>query len=364
MACQIEQVIERRIWILTNGRLGDLKQMQILASHLGWPTEIKRISLRSKARLGIEALAPLLLDRSQSDRLAGPWPAIVVTAAASLTPIALWIRKRSGHRTKLIHIGRPAGSLRHFSLVVTSPQFLLQGTENIIQLPLPLTDAHQIGPTQSDCDTLDRLERLPKPRTAVLVGGRSPPHLFSASDARDLSRRVLQLVRRSGGSLLITTSPRTGKVVEAALFADVADIPCFFYKWSDQARIQNPYKTILHVADRFIVTCDSVSMIADAVATGKPTYVHDLPERPRLRDILVTWLSRHQSEISWWRFANPIRWLFSIGTLYTRADRRELLRQLRMEGVVQEWPPLHEDRPDDSVARYWAALRELTSQKE
>lgn len=355
---------ERRIWILTNGRLGDLKQMKILAGHLGWPTEIKQIFLRSKLRLGIEALAPLLLDRSRSDRLAGPWPAIVVTAATPLTPIARWIKTRSGYRTKLIHIGRPAGCLQDFSLVVTSPEFLLQEKENIIRLPLPLTDTDQIGPAESDCDVLHRLEALRNPRTAVLVGGHSPPYLLGASEARELSRRVLRLVSRSGGSLLITTSPRTGKAVEEALFADVEDKPCFFYKWSDHARNQNPYKTILHAADQFIVTCDSVSMIADAVATGKPTYVHDLPERPRLWDFLLTWLSRRQTETSRWRFANPIYWLFSLGTLYVRSDRRELLRQLRMKGLVQEWPPLPEERPDDCSARYWAALRDLTGQKE
>ena len=355
---------EQRIWILTNGRLGDLKQMKILAGHLGWPTEIKRVSLRTKLRLGIEALAPLLLDRSQSDRLAGPWPAIVVTAATPLTPIARWIKMRSGYRTKLIHIGRPAGCLQDFSLVVTSPEFMLQEKGNIIRLPLPLTDADQIGPTESDGDALLRLEALRKPRTAVLIGGRSPPYLFGASEARELSHRALRLVRQSGGSLLMTTSPRTGKAVEAALFAEVGDIPCFFYKWSDQARNQNPYKAMLHAADQFIVTCDSVSMIADAVATGKPTYVHDLPERPRLWDFLMTWLSRHQTAASRWRFANPIYWLFSLGTLYVRSDRRELLRQLRMGGLVKEWPLLHEDQPDDCAARYWAALRELTSQKE
>jgi uncharacterized protein len=171
---------------------------------------------------------------------------------------------------------------------------------------------------------------------------------------------VLQLARRFGGSLLIITSPRTGKSAESALFADIGDLPCFLHKWSDQGRNQNPYKAILHVADQFVVTCDSVSMIADAVATGKPTYVHDLREYPRLRDILVTWLSRLRTETSPWRFANPIYWLFSLGTLYLRADRRELLRQLRMEGLVREWPFSHESPPNECVQRYWAALRELT----
>jgi uncharacterized protein len=186
MSGQVEEVAERQVWILTNGRIGDLKQMKILAGHLGWPTEIKRIFLKSRVRMDIEALAPLLLDRDRSDRLAGPWPAMVVTAAAPLTPVARWIKRRSGGRTKLIHIGRPAGNLRHFSLVVTSPQFVIQEPGNIIRLPLPLTDARQIEPTQFDHNVIREFNALPRPRTAVLVGGRSPPYLFGASDARPI----------------------------------------------------------------------------------------------------------------------------------------------------------------------------------
>jgi hypothetical protein len=58
-------------------------------------------------------------------------------------------------------------------------------------------------------------------------------------------------------------------------------------------------------------------------------------------------------------FANPIYWLFALGTLYVQSDRRELLRQLRMQGLVQEWPPAQEGPSNECSQRYSAALREL-----
>jgi mitochondrial fission protein ELM1 len=39
----------------------------------------------------------------------------------------------------------------------------------------------------------------------------------------------------------------------------------------------NPYPALLALADRFLVTCDSASMIADACVTGKPVEVFTLP---------------------------------------------------------------------------------------
>jgi len=39
----------------------------------------------------------------------------------------------------------------------------------------------------------------------------------------------------------------------------------------------NPYQGLLALADRFLVTCDSVSMIADASLTGRPAEIFRLP---------------------------------------------------------------------------------------
>jgi hypothetical protein len=39
---------------------------------------------------------------------------------------------------------------------------------------------------------------------------------------------------------------------------------------------ENPYFTYLALADAFLVTADSVSMISEAAATGKPVHIFDL----------------------------------------------------------------------------------------
>ena len=51
--------------------------------------------------------------------------------------------------------------------------------------------------------------------------------------------------------------------------------PSYFYRWSG-ANADNPYMGMLAWADRLIVTGDSIAMLSEACATGKPVTMFDL----------------------------------------------------------------------------------------
>jgi hypothetical protein len=71
------QEIERNLWILTGGRVGDLKQMQVLANDLGWATEIKELAFSTKALSAISSLAPRYLTASSRAALDQALPDLV-----------------------------------------------------------------------------------------------------------------------------------------------------------------------------------------------------------------------------------------------------------------------------------------------
>ena len=68
-----------------------------------------------------------------------------------------------------------------------------------------------------------------------------------------------------GGSLLVTTSARTPAKAIDALEAEIR-VPAFVYRWRKDTT-DNPYFGFLAIADRLIVTCDSMSMLAEACST-------------------------------------------------------------------------------------------------
>ena len=74
-------------------------------------------------------------------------------------------------------------------------------------------------------------------------------------------------------SLLVTSSRRTGKENTDALKSALTGAPAFV--WDGEG--ENPYFGILGLCDYLVVTADSVNMISEACASGRPVYIYDLP---------------------------------------------------------------------------------------
>lgn len=106
----------------------------------------------------------------------------------------------------------------------------------------------------------------------VLIGGKSRSHDFQTCDWEQLAEGMKQLAKREGIRWLVTTSRRTGKEVEALLRrllppAIVADAVWWHHL------PEKKFSAYLGAAEVIWVTQDSVSMVTESVATGKPVVV-------------------------------------------------------------------------------------------
>jgi mitochondrial fission protein ELM1 len=111
---------------------------------------------------------------------------------------------------------------------------------------------------------------LPTPRIGVLIGG---PHAAQALDDAwidALRRRLAEWPQAAGGSFLVSTSRRTPVACARRLREVFAAWPGRF--WGGAEYGENPYAGILAWADRIVVSADSVNMISEACATGKPVH--------------------------------------------------------------------------------------------
>lgn len=264
-----------RVWVLSSPRAGERSQLLALAEALGCPFEIKRIAHhRLGSVVGLVSGEHLIgVDRQRSDALDGPWPDLVLLAHQSNENVARWIRRQSGGKTRLVLIGRPWAPADVFDLVITTPQYDLPEAANVLHNPLPL---HQVAPdrlTAAAAKWQPRLAHLPRPYVTVLVGGSSGPYVFDEAAASRLGREASALARSLGGSVLVTTSARTQPGAVDALFAAI-DAPACLHRWAP-GDSQNPYFGFMALADRVVVTADSISMIAEACATGKPVQMFD-----------------------------------------------------------------------------------------
>src|SRR5437764_197916 len=119
-----------------------------------------------------------------------------------------------------------------------------------------------------------RFAGLPRPILGVLIGGANRSYRLSLDRLATIAEAIAGVLRAGGGSALVTPSRRTGAAGVALLRERLAGLPAEIWDGSGD----NPYYAYLAAADALLVTADSVSMISEAAATGKPVHILELPK--------------------------------------------------------------------------------------
>ncbi|MBK8131428.1 MAG: mitochondrial fission ELM1 family protein [Gammaproteobacteria bacterium] len=272
-------------WLLLGDKRGDNGQVEAVAAALGWPCDRKVLVMRSKYVVAKPRFRRTLdhLDLERSDPLTPPWPELIITVGRRPAMAALWVRQQSGNRTRVVHIGKPSGAMHVFDLVVASGENHLPPLPNYLPVTLPLMRV-STGAIQAEAERWrSRLASLQRPLIAVFVGGPTGPFVMNARVTRALLAETRR-IRDLGGTPYVVTSRRTPAAVVARLRKQLpSDVP--FFAWpaeteQDDARgsqADNPYRALLGTANGFVVTGDSISMLVEVAALGKPLAIFPLP---------------------------------------------------------------------------------------
>lgn len=295
-----------RTWLVLGDKLGDNAQIEIIAAALGWPCERRNLRFREEFVFGKPSFKPSLyhVDLERSDPLRPPWPELILTIGRRPSMVAMWIREqsrdqaggRAGGPTKVVLIGRPKRGIDDFALIIATPQYKMPARANVVHLDLPLMRADE-GRIAAEVEAWRaRLAELPRPITAVLVGGPTKPYVFDAEVARALIDLTLYSAGETSGTLFVTTSRRTPPAVVAALREGLPEAARLF-EWSAGAS-ENPYLALLGLADRFVVTGDSISMMVEVARRGRPLAIFPLPVGPdRMEAVRRALAARLQPEV-------------------------------------------------------------------
>ncbi len=334
------------IWLLVGDKGGDAAQLRLLARSLGWPAAEKPLEFNALYRLPNRMLGASVLSLGDTVEAAlePPWPDIVLSAGRRATPIARWIRARSGGRTKLVNVGRPWGPVAAFDLVIAMPQYGLPARSNVLSARLPFNRIDPSVMESAAADWRSRLGDLRPPYVALLVGGKARPLRFDTDVGRTIGRQVDTLARELGASVLAVTSRRTPAKVADALLSEIR-APLLAHRWQS-GDTSNAYAAFMGLADRLVVTADSGSMIAEACRSGNPVSVAPVPLDGSLRERLPR---------AWWSLMPPgiVDALHAGGWIVLPRDITALWRPLARdrhvhvlgEPVIVTTPP-----PDDLAA--------------
>jgi mitochondrial fission protein ELM1 len=258
-----------KAWVITTGMAGMDVQAQGVAEALGLVYEMKRVRPKGIWKFAAPwgPVAPSERFGEPGSQFSPPWPAVAISLGRGSVPYMRALRRRAGAATFTVIMQDPKTGLGSADMIWVPEHDRLRGANVFTTLTAP----HSI--TAARLAALRRsippeIAALPRPRVAVVLGGKNAVYKFRDEDDARLAGALASL-GELGASFLVTPSRRTH-----ARLLDVADRATRgFPRLLWDGRGLNPYADFLAHADVLVVTADSVNMTGEACATGKPVLV-------------------------------------------------------------------------------------------
>jgi uncharacterized protein len=258
--------------VLTDGKAGDEEQCLGVAEALGVAAEVRRVAPRAPFAwlMPWGPIDPRERSRSADSPIAPPFPDLAIASGRRAVPYLQALKRASGGRTLTVYLKDPRTGPRTADLIWAPTYDRVRGDNVVTTLTSPhRISAPRLAEARAAADP--RLMALPHPRAAVLVGGDSRHSRWTPDDVARFASD-LDALAGSGVSLMGTTSRRTAqsdptlKTRVEAIFATHGG-----FLWDGTG--DNPYVQLLALADAIVVTADSVNMVGEAAATGRPVLV-------------------------------------------------------------------------------------------
>jgi len=296
-----------RILVIDAGAPGHIAQSLGLANALAGRLGAEVVTHRSRLKLRgyLRPLFRLLLDLNNrrlpawllklayenTENLARIEADIVVTSGGKALFLATCLARTRG--CPLVYCGDPRPLPASWCDIILSP-LAVPEHPRVIETELLISDfspqslrGHGAEFRQQCCNTGGHQVGV------LLIGGNSRSHRYQDQDWSDLARIINRLGQR-GWRWLISTSNRTSTAQEALLRAHLDQQYILKSVWWQQ-QPEKVMKDYLGAADAVFVTQDSLTMLSEAIAAGKPTFAL-APALVRHSDLLEPVLTRLQQK--------------------------------------------------------------------
>ncbi len=258
-----------RVWILTDGKVGDEVQCEAVAAALS-PAYEKRVVAPRKLWAVLAPWGPVDPREApglEGGALAGPLPDAAIISGRRAIPHARALRKASAGKTKIVILKDPRFG-RGVADALWAPAHDGVRGGNVFST---LTSPHALGPRLlAPPAPVAAIADLPQPFLGVILGGATAGGGadYSAEAARDLAARATHAAR-DYAAIAVTPSRRTPPAFLETFKASLDHARVFIWDGSGG----NPYADILAYAAALIVAGDSHNMVSEALASRAAVYV-------------------------------------------------------------------------------------------
>ncbi|MBS0233616.1 MAG: mitochondrial fission ELM1 family protein [Proteobacteria bacterium] len=263
------QLEGRTAWIFSDGKAGHEAQCLGVVDALGLSPQVKRADLKGIYKL-MAPWGPLPAGEGMGTPggpLGPPWPTLAFATGRTTIPYIRALKRRAGLQTYTVILMDPKTGPSSADLIWVPEHDRRRGANVVTTLTAP----HRFSPKRLAAlraTIPPSTAALPKPRIACLVGGPNGDYRYTDTDEERLVQSLTAL-SEGGAGLMITTSRRTPERLASRIKTAIVGRPAVFWDGAGQ----NPYPDFLAHADAFVITADSVSMVCEAAATGRPIFL-------------------------------------------------------------------------------------------
>jgi mitochondrial fission protein ELM1 len=282
----LEAARGRSGWIVSDGKAGNDVQTRGVFDALGLVCEVKRVDPAGLWRIlsPYGPVSPAERFGTPQSQFHPPWPDFAIAVGRLTTPYIRRLKRLAGRDTFTVILQDPKVGTGAADLFWVPEHDTLRGPNVVTTLTAPhsftprrLADLRSAVPAQ--------IAALPAPRVSVTLGGPDGNYRYTPAALARLGG-ALRSLGALGAGLMITPSRRTPAEVTAAVREATQGLPRLLWEGGGD----NPYPHFLAQADALVAPADSVNMVGEACATGRPVYLFEpeggAPKRARFHDAL------------------------------------------------------------------------------
>lgn len=260
---------DRTAWVFSDGKAGHESQCLGVVEALHLKPEIKRVKPAGIAKW-LAPWGPVARSEAfgvQGSRFGPPWPDFAFATGRTTIPYLRALRRRAGPATYTVILMDPRTGANSADLIWVPEHDRLTGANVVRTLTAPHRFSRErIAALRAKIPPA--IAALPQPRVVCLIGGPNGDYNYTSADEDRLAQH-LKVIAGRGAGLMITPSRRTPGGLLERIQKATAGTPAIVWNGTGE----NPYPDFLAHADQFVITADSVSMVCEAAATGRPIHI-------------------------------------------------------------------------------------------
>ena len=295
----------RKVLVLNDGRKGHLNQSLAIASAIqrarmtqGYKledTEIVVIDVKFKNGFSRTLLSAcslfatwrchgcmrcmrLCLEEKTYEALMRAYSEFVVSCGSGLAAVNIFMSKENNAKNIVVMEPNIIMGLKKFNLAVIPKHDRPPKAKNIVETLLA-PNLIEEGRLKKDGESLLRDIRLENPDKVMglLVGGDNPEYTMTERVVNEVIDGALKFCEEMGAELLVTTSRRTSRVVEDILRNRLSANPkCRLLVIANEKNLDVAVTGILGLSKVVIVSGESISMVSEAISSGKKVIAFEL----------------------------------------------------------------------------------------